>query len=550
MATANAEGEDSWYLALEPSHKYLSKDVGYRKQVQMKLQKKPHVLDVQGIRRICHLYGSTAMFASQAKTNACHWGDFAKTHEAALDQAHEILEAEGYTNSRTRSAAKTVYVPAEELEAQGLKPEIGGPITATQALKLIQTYPQPFHAKTQPFRLDLGWDFEETLFDEDENITSDRPTPPTSRAQVLFTTPHRAEKMAPNKPKKRAADKATPPQSLHESLDNPDDVVSVHALAVFAKEACQAETEIGFLYEVHPTSGFLKTCIEAVKLLPDHAAVADQVIERYSTSSKPGGQTELTFAERVRNTLPTSPENRDCYVDETRQNPFVTTPRNRFALSLASPRASRSAYAPAPNTTTTTPNQAPSNASFYQDLAADLAKLAAPNDLARLGEAKVVGVEGKGKITLVVLVSRSDSWVIPELWAPCIEKFLDDNRVGDLATTSLNFWARVLGMQDIKTRFGLSRKEDGSFDKIVPQQTIETCGARYGALDFGKTNRKLGLSICFFRKENISQRDKLASASVQDELANISSNDLEGVLGFHPSESPFGVASVSGLTEL
>lgn len=104
--------------------------------------------------------------------------------------------------------------------------------------------------------------------------------------------------------------------------------------------------------------------------------------------------------------------------------------------------------------------------------------------------------------------------------APCIEKFLADNRVGDLATTSLNFWARVLGMQDIKTRFGLSRKEDGTFDKSVPQQTIETGAARYGDVEFGKTDRKLGLSICFFRKDNISEPDKLASASAQDELAN------------------------------
>lgn len=93
-----------------------------------------------------------------------------------------------------------------------------------------------------------------------------------------------------------------------------------------------------------------------------------------------------------------------CYVDEARQNQFLTTPkRNRLALSLASPRASRSAYAPELNTTTT-PKQAPNNASFYQDLAGDLAKLAAPNNVERLGEAKVVGVESKGNITLVVLV--------------------------------------------------------------------------------------------------------------------------------------------------
>lgn len=64
-----------------------------------------------------------------------------------------------------------------------------------------------------------------------------------------------------------------------------------------------------------------------------------------------------------------------------------------------------------------------------------------------------------------------------------------------VATTSLNFWAGVLHMQDIKTRFGLSRNEDGTFDKNVPQQTVETCATRYSAVNFSKANRKLGPKI-------------------------------------------------------
>lgn len=45
-----------------------------------------------------------------------------------------------------------------------------------------------------------------------------------------------------------------------------------------------------------------------------------------------------------------------------------------------------------------------------------------------MGETKTVELGGKGKISLVVLVSRSDTWVVPELWAACIEKFLKDYR--------------------------------------------------------------------------------------------------------------------------
>lgn len=332
--TAEDEEEDSWYLALEPSHRHLSKDVGYRKQVQMKLQKRPHVLDVQGIRRIAHLYGSTAMFASQAKTNACHWGDFAKTHKSALDEAHEVLEAEGYTNIRTRNAARTVY------ESQGFEPEIGGggAISDTKAFELLQRFPQPFHSKTLPFRLNLGWDIDATLHDSETEI-SDRKVPQTSRAQELFTTPHRADKMAPGtrSTKKRAAEKASPTNDFHETIESGDEVIAMHSLATFAKEACDAEKQIGFLFDVHQDATFLKTCTEAVKVLPEHVKTVEEIIERYGNSSKSAQQSNLSFLDKVRKTLPgqASPEAGDCYVVEP-PNPFVTPTRNPYAFVFRS----------------------------------------------------------------------------------------------------------------------------------------------------------------------------------------------------------------------
>lgn len=42
----------------------------------MKPQKKLHVLDVQGIRRLVRLYGSTSMFPSQEETKAVRWEAF------------------------------------------------------------------------------------------------------------------------------------------------------------------------------------------------------------------------------------------------------------------------------------------------------------------------------------------------------------------------------------------------------------------------------------------------------------------------------------------
>lgn len=560
--TDEDEEEDSWYLALEPSHKHLSKDLGYRKQVQQKLQKRPHVLDVQGIRRIAHLYGSTAMFASQAKTNACHWGDFAKVHKTALDQAHEIIESEGYTNSRTRNAARTVYVPAGELESQGFEPDIGGPIASTTAFKLLQQYPQPFHSKTLPFRLNLGWDVPETLYDS-ENESSDRKDPPISREQELFNTPHRASKMAPantRSSKKRAAEKGSPTENFHESINSADEVISVHSLVTFAKEACQAEKEIGFLFEIHADAQFLKTCTEAVKVLPEHIQATEGIIERYGNSSQSIQQSNLSFVERVKNTAPglRSSEAGDCFIVDRHDNPFATPKpkRNPFALGAAdpatsprSPSGSRSAYAPRFDQVAA-PKQVLSDATFYKDLAKDLAKLARPNAIQRLGEAKVVEVGGNGKITLVVLASVSDSWVLPELWVGCIEKFIQDNRVDDLKTTSLNFWAGVLRMQDIKTRFGFVAHEDGTFAREVQQQALELSASRYASVDFGKVNRKMARAICFYRKEPISNREKLATADVQKDLANIVDEDLAGILGFDPDKSPFGVASGSGLIEL
>lgn len=560
--TAEDEEEDSWYLALEPSHRHLSKDVGYRKQVQMKLQKRPHVLDVQGIRRIAHLYGSTAMFASQAKTNACHWGDFAKTHKSALDEAHEVLEAEGYTNSRTRNAARTVYVPAEELESQGFEPEIGGPIPDATAFKLIQRYPQPFHSKTLPFRLNLGWDISETLH-HSENESDESTNPPISRAQELFTTPHRANKMAPSKTtgsKKRAVEQTSPTDDFHESINSADELISVHSLACFAKEACQAEKEIGFLFEVHPDSNFLKTSTEAVKVLPEHIKATEDIIERYTNNTKPTQQSNLSFIERVRKTAPgpASPETRDCFMIERPNNPYATPTRNPFARALAlddpltsprSPSGSRSAYAPRFDKVAA-PKEVLSDAAFYKDLARDLAKLARPNIIERLGEVRLVEVGGKGKISLVVLASSSDSWVLPELWAGCIEKFIQENRVADLKTTSLTFWAGVLRMQDIKTRFGFQAREDETFVREVPQQALELAASRYAGVDFGKANRMIARTICFYRQEPINKREKLTIGDVQKDLAGIVDEDLAEILGFDPNKSPFGVAPGSGLIEL
>lgn len=557
-STAGDEGQDSWYLALEPSHKHLSKDVGYRKQVQMKLQKRPHVMDVQGIRRIAHLYGSTAMFASQAKTNACHWGDFAKTHKAALDQAHQILESEGYTNSRTRNAAKTVYVPVEELESRGFKPEIGGPIPDTKAFELLQRFPQPFHSKSLPSRLRLGWDIEETLHETD-NEDSDRKDPPTSRAQELFTTPHRADKMAPGtrSTKKRAAEKASPTNDFHETIESGDEVIAMHSLACFAKEACEAEQEIGFLFELHTDSGFLKTCTEAVKVLPEQIKTTQEIIERYANSSKSTQQSNLSFVDKVKKTLPgpASPESRDCFVIE-KSNPFATPSRNPFNFQPANPRASqgspsgsRSAYAPRFDQVAA-PKQVLSDAGFYKDLSKDLAKLAQPNKIERFGEVKTVEVEGKGKIALVAFTSRSDSWLVPELWAACLEKFIEDNRVDDLKTTSLNFWAGVLRLQDIKTRFGFQANDDGTFIKQVPQEAFQVSASRYADLHFGNVNRNIARAICYYRQESINKRDRLTTGDVQRELAGIVDKDLAEILGFDPKESPFGVASGSGLIEL
>lgn len=557
-STASDEGQDSWYLALEPSHKHLSKDVGYRKQVQMKLQKRPHVLDVQGIRRIAHLYGSTAMFASQAKTNACHWGDFAKTHKAALDQAHKILDSEGYTNSRTRNAAKIVYVPAEELESRGFKPEIGGPISDTKAFKILQRFPQPFHSKTLPFRLNLGWDIDETLHDS-ETETSDRKVPQTSRAQELFTTPHRADKMPPGtrSTKKRAAEKESPTNDFHETIESGDEVIAMHSLATFAKEACDADKQIGFLFDIHQDATFLKTCTEAVKVLPDHVKTVEAIIERYGNSTKSAQKSNLSFIDKVRKTLPgqASPESRDFYEVEP-PNPFVTPTRNPYAFPTTSaragqvsPTASRSKYTPRFDKTPA-PKQVLSDTAFYKDLSKDLAKLARPNTIERFGEPKTVEAEGKGKITLVALVSQSDSWVIPELWAACIEKFLEDNRVGDLATTSLTFWAGVLRMQDIKSRFGFQENEDGSIVRAVKEEAFAVSASRYAGLDFAKVNRKVARALCFYRQEPISQRDQLTVGDVQRELSLISDEDLAQVLGFNPKTSPFGAAPGSSLVEL
>ncbi|KAJ0108698.1 hypothetical protein J7T55_011187 [Diaporthe amygdali] len=451
----------------------------------MKLQKKPHVLDVQGVRRIVHLYGSTAMFAN-------------------------------------------------ELESQGFEPEVGGPITAEKAFALLQQYPQPFHSKQLPFRLDLGWDIKETLHDTHEE-DSDTENLPASRAQELFTTPHRANKMPPPKTstgKRRAVDKDSPSNELHESIDTPDDVLAVHSITVFAKETCRAEKELGFLYELHPDAAFLKTCAEAVKVLPEQIKVVDGIIERYS--NKPSQQSSLSFLDRVKNTLPgaTSPKNRDCFIVD-QPNPFSTPQNNPYAFSVASPRIDRgspsqpvSPYAPRPEHRVTQTQE--TNAEFYKDLAQDLAKLAEPNSISHYGEPKRVTVEGSGKITL----------------------FLNDSRIGDLATTSLNFWAGVLQMQDIKTRFGFQTKEDGTLQREIPDQAFQVAASRYAALDFSTVSRKLGRTVAFYRREPISKRGKLTSRDVQKDLAKLTDDDLSMIMGFHPDQSPLGNASGIRLIEL
>lgn len=56
--------------------------------------------------------------------------------------------------------------------------------------------------------------------------------------------------------KKRTAEEIWPFKDLHESIDSPDDVVAVHAIKFFAKEACHAEQALGFLHEIHPDMAF------------------------------------------------------------------------------------------------------------------------------------------------------------------------------------------------------------------------------------------------------------------------------------------------------
>jgi hypothetical protein len=373
----------------------------------MKLQKKPHVLDVQGIRRIAHLYGSTAMFASQAKSNAHHWGNFTKNHKTALDQAHDIIEKEGYTHSRTRNAAKTVYAPATELEAQGFQPDIGGPISDQKAFDLLQAHPQPFHSKQLPLRLDLNWDISDTLYE-----TDDEPhTTPQSRAQELFTTPHRADKMAPPRtPRKRACPGVDQEGGdFEEAIARPDDVVAVHTVTTFAKEACIAEEKITWMHETYPGEQFLKTFVEAVKVLPDSIKIVEEIIERYNNrlvARSPGG----SFLDKVRNTLPrAAPDNRDVFEVPRPTNTESPNPFNRHNPFQGSPSTQgQSAYAIRPQDRLTI-TQAPGNASFYKDVTKDLAKLAPPNPIERYGETKDITVEGKGKISLVGLTSRTDS---------------------------------------------------------------------------------------------------------------------------------------------
>jgi hypothetical protein len=130
--------------------------------------------------------------------------------------------------------------------------------------------------------------------------------------------------------------------------------------------------------------------------------------------------------------------------------------------------------------------------------------------------------------------------VLPELWVKCIEKFLKDFRVGDLSATSLNFWAGILQLQDIKTRFGHGVDEEGAIQKQIPDQAYDVAAAQYAAVDPTAVARKIGRAIAFYRRDKISDRDKLGTPYVQRELAKLTDHDLSEILGFLPSQPLLG----------
>lgn len=85
--------------------------------------------------------------------------------------------------------------------------------------------------------------------------------------------------------------------------------------------------------------------------------------------------------------------------------------------------------------------------------------------------------------------------MLPNLWVPYIEKFLEDNRIDDVATTSLNFWAIVLQLQDIKTRYALPANDEGIPIQDVHEEAYQQAAAKYAALNSTAASLRLGRAI-------------------------------------------------------
>lgn len=177
-------------------------------------------------------------------------------------------------------------------------------------------------------------------------------------------------------------------------------------MTTFAKEACNAEDKFQWLQEAYPNVDCFKTCVKAVKVLPDNIKVVDAIVEHYSNN--PTTASRGSFMERVRNSLAgaVSPDNRQVF-EVPRL--FNASPTNTFALNRAGrfpippPAQSHSAYA------VQAVARARDETAFYKDLANDLAKLAVENKIKRNKEPKVITINSAGKISLVSFISRSDS---------------------------------------------------------------------------------------------------------------------------------------------
>lgn len=224
-----------WYLALEPSHKLRSKDVGYVKQVLEKLQKAPHVIDVNGVRRIVHLYGSTASWASHAKKNAQHWDKFVQNHQVAHLEAHAQIELEGYVNPQTGSAAYTVFAPTHCLEADEFQVDIGGPISPEDARSIIEQYPQPYFTTQLPYRQRLGWDRIDNPSHIQETLDPDTPH------RAIYTTPRNtmapaAKKVQRGRGSSNAAPTTVAPKGkAHQVIQSENEIESLAVLVLVVK---------------------------------------------------------------------------------------------------------------------------------------------------------------------------------------------------------------------------------------------------------------------------------------------------------------------------